>query len=126
MLSGKALGRFGGIIATLSLIFLPLASCGDTQFHALDVFQAENSEGHKILLFVALVAAVAAVAFVQRNAQIVSGMAGVAAIGLEYSSSLRDPERLVQLLVGTHLAFFGFLLVLAAGLFTQPGRQAKG
>lgn len=125
-MSDKLLGRLGGIVATLSLVFLPLARCGESQFHAMDVFRAENSEGHKALLFIALVAAISAALFVQRNVHLVAGLAGAAAIGLEYFSSFRDPDRMVQLLIGTHLAFFGFVVVLAAALLT-PGRgQAKG
>lgn len=120
MLTKSNLGRLGGIIAALSLLFLPLASCGDAQLTGIQVFQAENSEVHKVLLAVALIAAVAAIFVVTRSTQIAAGVVGIAVIALEYFNSLKDPERLVQLREGAYLALLGFVLVLAAA-FIEPG-----
>ncbi|MCW5875749.1 MAG: hypothetical protein KIS85_02595 [Anaerolineales bacterium] len=125
MLTRRNLGRFGGILAALSLMFLPLASCGDAQLNALDVFKAENALGHQVLLFIALVAAILSIFAVQRQAQIALGLVGAATIGLEYISSINDPDRLVQLLAGAYLAFFGFVLVLLAGVLTLD-KGSKG
>jgi hypothetical protein len=115
MFTSKNLARIGGIVAALSLIFLPLASCGDAQLTGIDIFQAEGSEGHKAILFVALAAAVLAVFIIQRWAHLVFGGVGIAAVLVEYLSSLNDPERTVQLREGAWLALIGFLLVFAAG-----------
>ena len=120
MLTKSNLGRLGGVIATLSLLFLPLASCGDAQLTGIDVFGAENSEVHKVLLAVALIAAIAAIFVVTRGAQIAAGVAGIVVIALEYFNSVQDPERLVQLREGAYIALLGFGLVLAAGLM-DPG-----
>lgn len=129
MLTKSNLGRLGGIIAALSLLFLPLASCGDAQLTGIDVFNAENSEVHKILLAVALIAAIAAIFVVTRGAQIAAGVAGIVVIALEYFNSINDPERLVQLREGAYLALLGFGLVLAAGLLdtgtAPPKRKGK-
>jgi hypothetical protein len=125
MLTKSNLGRIGGVIATLSLLFLPLASCGDAQLTGIDVFSAENSEIHKILLAVALIAAIAAIFVVTRGAQIAAGVVGIVVIALEYFNSVQDPERLVQLKEGAYIALLGFGLVLAAGLMDPGSAPAK-
>lgn len=113
------LGRLGGVIATLSLLFLPLASCGDAQLSGIDIFNAENSEGHKVLLAIAIAAGLLAIFVVQRWAQITAGAAGIAVIAVEYFNSLNDPERTVQLREGAYLALLGFVLVLVAGAMPE-------
>jgi hypothetical protein len=125
MLTKSNLGRIGGVIATLSLLFLPLASCGDAQLTGIDVFSAENSEVHKILLAVALIAAIAAIFVVTRGAQIAAGVVGIVVIALEYFNSMQDPERLVQLKEGAYIALLGFGLVLAAGLMDTGAAPPK-
>jgi hypothetical protein len=129
MLTKSNLGRIGGVIATLSLLFLPLASCGDAQLTGIEVFSAENSEVHKVLLAVALIAAIAAIFVVTRVAQIAACVVGIVVIALEYFNSVQDPERLVQLREGAYLALLGFGLVLAAGLmdpgFAPPAKRKR-
>ena len=125
MLTKANLGRLGGIIATLSLLFLPLASCGDAQLTGVDVFNAENSEIHKLLLVVALVAAIAAIFIVTRGAQIAASVAGIIVIALEYFNSTSDPERLVQLREGAYLALLGFVLVLVAAFMPETTAAPK-
>lgn len=127
MLSSHNLARIGGVIATLSLIFLPLASCGDAQLTGIDIFQAEGSTGHKAILFVTLVAAVLSIFIMQKWGHLLLGGIGLAAIGLEYLSSLNDPERTIQLREGAFLALLGFAFVFAAGLLpgAQPTTKSK-
>lgn len=123
MLTRNNLARLGGVIAALSLIFLPLASCGDAQLTGIDIFQAEGGGGHKVVLFIALAAAILSVVIMQRWAQMILGATGIATIVLEYINTLNDPERTVQLLGGAFLALLGFVLVLVAGLMN--GRPAS-
>lgn len=122
MLTSHNLARLGGVIATLSLIFLPLASCGEAQLTGIDIFQAEGSSGHKAILFVTLAAAVLSIFIMQKLAHIVLGGTGLVAIAIEYFFTLDDPERTIQLREGAFLALLGFALVLAAGLL--PGSQS--
>jgi hypothetical protein len=126
MLTSHNLARLGGVIATLSLIFLPLASCGDAQLTGIDIFQAEGSTGHKALLFITLVAAVLSIVIMQKWAHLVFGGIGIVAIALEYVSSINDPERTIQLREGAFLALLGFAFVFVAGLLTgAPATTAK-
>ncbi|MEX2143549.1 MAG: hypothetical protein WD740_03060 [Anaerolineales bacterium] len=120
----KNLARLGGIVAALSLVFLPLASCGEAQLTGIDIFQADGNTVHKAILFIALAAAVLAIFIVQRWAQIAFGLTGLAAIAIEYLAILDDPERTIQLREGAFLAALGFLLVLVAGLL--PSRLHGG
>lgn len=122
MFTSHNLARLGGVIATLSLIFLPLASCGDAQLTGIDIFQAEGSTGHKAILFVTLAAAVLSIFIMQKWGHLVLGGVGLVAIAVEYFSSLNDPERTIQLREGAFLALLGFAFVFAAGLL--PGAQA--
>lgn len=117
------MGRLGGLLAALSLLLLPLASCGDAQLTGIDIFRAEGSSGHKAILFIALAAAVLAIFLVQHRAQIVLGLVGLAAIAVEFLFTIDDPERTIQLREGAYLAGLGFLLVLLAG-WLRAGRWA--
>ena len=123
MVIKRNLGRLGGVLAALSLLFLPLASCGDAQLTGLDIFQAEGSSGHKAILFIALAAAVLAIILVEHKAQLILGATGLATIVVEYLFTIDDPERTIQLREGAYLAALGFLVIFLAGLL-RTGRWA--
>jgi hypothetical protein len=123
MVIKRNLGRLGGLIAALSLLFLPLASCGEAQLTGLDIFQADGNSGHKAILVIALLSAVLAVILVQHRAQLVLGATGLATIVIEYLFTIDDPERTIQLREGAYLATLGFLLVFLAG-WLRAGRWA--
>lgn len=117
------LARLGGLIALFSLLFLPLASCGDSQFTGTDLlFTIEDNLIHKGILLIALVAAGLAVVVAKSHVQLGAGIAGILAIGLEYFSAAQDDAGTIQLLQGSYLALVGFVLVLAAGWM---GRKEK-
>lgn len=117
------LARLGGIIAVLSLLFLPLASCGEARIAGTDLlFDVEGSLGHKAILAIALIAAVIAVIATKAWMQFTSGIAGLLAIGVEYLFTQKDSSGAIQLLQGSYVAMVGFALVLIAGLM---GRREK-
>lgn len=124
MFSSHNLARLGGVVATLSLIFLPLASCGDAQLTGIDIFQAEGNNGHKAILFVTLAAAVLSIFILEKWAHLILGGTGLVAIAVEYFFTLDDAERTIQLREGAFLALLGFALVFAAGLLA-PATAAK-
>ena len=124
MLIKRNLGRLGGVVAALSLLFLPLASCGDAQLTGVDIFQAEGNSGHKAILFIALAAAVLSVILVEHKAQLILGAIGLATIVVEYLFTIDDPERTIQLREGAYLAALSFLVIFLAGLL-RTGRWAN-
>jgi hypothetical protein len=123
MVIKRNLGRLGGLVAAFSLLFLPLASCGEAELTGINVFQAEGSSGHKAILVIALLSAVLAIFLVQHTTQIVLGLIGFATILVEYLFTIDDPERTIQLREGAFIAALGFLLVFLAGLL-RTGRWA--
>lgn len=117
------LARLGGIVAVLSLLFLPVASCGDNVVTGTELlFEVEDNVIHKGILLIALVAAALAVVVAKSHVQLGAGIAGILAIGLEYFSAAQDDAGTIQLLQGSYLALVGFVLVLAAGWM---GRKEK-
>jgi hypothetical protein len=117
------LARLGGLVAFLSLLFLPLASCGDAQFTGTELlFTVEEHYIHRGILLIALVAAGFAVVVAKARTQLFAGIVGILAIGLEWFSAAQDEAGTIQLLHGSYLALVGFVLVLAAGLM---GRKEK-
>jgi hypothetical protein len=117
------LARLGGLVAFLSLLFLPLASCGDAQFTGTELlFSVEEHFIHRGILLIALVAAGFAVVVAKARTQLFAGIVGILAIGLEWFSAAQDDAGTIQLLYGSFLALAGFVLVFAAGLM---GRKEK-
>jgi len=115
MLIKRNLGRIGGLVAALSLLFLPLASCGEDQagLGVIDIF-FYGDRGEIGILFIALTAAVLATILVQHRAQLILGATGLAAFTIEYFS-INEPESTIQLREGAYLAGLGFLLTFLAG-----------
>lgn len=118
----KTLARIGGTVAALSLIFLPLASCGEGELTAARIFTAEGILPHKAILFLAIAAAVLSVVIMGRWAQFVFSLLGIGAVGIEYLFTKNPETGDIHLLGGSYLALIGFLLVLVAGIFNCPGK----
>ena len=117
MLKRRNLARIGGVIATLSLLVLPLASCGTAELSGTDLlFEVEDNWGHRVIFFIALAAGILANVFMTRAAHVGLGAAGLLMIVIEYAFSIGDPENTVRLLPGAYAAALGFGMVLAAGL----------
>jgi hypothetical protein len=115
-MTAKLLSRIGGTIAALALIFLPLASCGEGQLTASNIFSAEGVWQHKAILFAAIAAAVLSVLIMQRWAHYLFSLVGLAAISVEYLFTQNPQTGDIQLREGAYVALFGFLLVLLSGV----------
>jgi len=124
-MTSKLLSRIGGTIAALALIFLPLASCGEGQLTAADIFQAEGIWPHKAILFGAIVAAILSIFIMRRWAHLLFGFMGLAAVAVEYLFTQDESTGDIQFREGAYVALFGFLLVLLAGVLFV-GKDEKG
>lgn len=114
------LSRLGGLIALLALVILPLASCGEATFTGIDVlFELEGAALHKLLVAVAILAAILAIFLVTRQAQVGLGAAGLLATLVAAWMVIGDGSDDTQVQMGAWVAVLGFLIVLAAGLM-QP------
>lgn len=124
-MTSRYLARIGGTIATLALVFLPLASCGEGQLTAMNIFRAEGSWLHKAILFGALAAAVLSIFIMRGWAHLLFSFMGLAAIAVEYLFTQDENTGDIQLREGAYVALFGFLLVLLAGVL-YVSRDSKG
>jgi hypothetical protein len=124
-MTSRYLARLGGTIATLALVFLPLASCGEGTLTAANIFTAEGIWPHKAILFAAMVAAVLSIFIMRRWAHLLFSFMGIGAVIVEYLFTQDENTGDIQLREGSYVALFGFLLVLlAAVLFIE--RDTKG
>lgn len=70
--------RLGGLIALVSVLILPLASCGEVRLRGADILSMETRPGVKLLVVMAGLAAVLAIFIVNRWAQLLFGLIGIA------------------------------------------------
>lgn len=88
----KTVIRIGAIIATVSLLVLPLVSCGGIEVTGLDILQSEARIEWKLLIGLAVVGAVATLFLRNPSHCLISGIVGLAsfivfALWLRYGDS---------------------------------------
>lgn len=117
----KLLARIGGLVALIAMLALPLASCGQVRLTGTDILlRTEDLPGLKLLILVAVLAAIFSLFVARSWALIIFGMLGIGVIlysGIALHAN--DVDR-VRLLGGSLVAFVGYAIVLLAGLLPVP------
>lgn len=123
MLKSKTLSRFGGVLALFSLLALPLGSCGTVRLTGSEILlKVEDHPVLKLLVLIAVIAAILAIFLTTRSWQLLLGAAGVAALVIASFLVEADKNAATQVRGGTVLALIGFLFVFIPGLL-NPGES---
>jgi hypothetical protein len=115
----KSVARLGGVIALISVLILPLASCGDVRLRGADILFMETRPGVKSLVVAAAVAAVLAIFIVNRWAQLLIGLIGMAEFIYVAGGLWVDRSPATQVRSGSFLALIGFVMIFLAGLLAR-------
>jgi len=115
----KSVARLGGVIALISVLILPLASCGDVRLRGADILFMETRPGVKSLVVAAAVAAVLAIFMVNRWAQLLIGLIGMAEFIYVAGGLWVDRSPATQVRSGSFLALIGFVMIFLAGLLAR-------
>lgn len=109
------IAKLSGIVIVLSLIFLPIASCGEMTFTGLDVFSDGNiGAGIKILLGVSILFALVSLFLNKGQSLIWSGVIGLVSLAIGYMKARHD-VRVLSLDIGAYIAGIGFVVLAFIG-----------
>lgn len=112
------LSKAGGILALISLLFLPLGGCEGITLTGIDALKySDVSQTIKVMLIFSMACAVLTFAVKSAEAYFTTGGVGVGSLLLAYMIARQDVP--VDLKAGGYLAILGFGLVLIEGLMTN-------
>lgn len=118
------MAKIGGLVALVSIAFLPIAGCGSVGVSGWDIIRA-NDVGillKGLILFSALCALFAALTTAVTGL-FVTGGGGILSLLIGYTLARQNIP--VDLKVGAYLAFIGFGLVLVDAVLRQQKESAS-
>ena len=129
--------KLAGILALISMLFLPLAGCGTITFSGLDIIKSDDTDSTiKILLIAAIVAGILVIVLKSKGKIFLSSIVGIVLLVISYiymKSNLNpkddvigglndlstsgnnlfgmDASDIIELKAGSYLAVISFLVV---------------
>lgn len=128
MLQKGLLSKIGGIVALISILFLPVGGCGKLGLTGIEILSATDKEIEipseiKLMIVFSLISAFLAIFMTEVLILFICGSCGIAGILIAYQIS-RSKVPVVELKIGAFLAIIGFALVLVEG-FLLSKRQDR-
>ncbi len=109
------LSKVGGVIALVSIVFLPIGGCGDIGLTGFEVLRDNDIPGLiKVLIGISILCAFIALFVKFYVGLVASGAIGITGLLTSYLIARKDIP--VDLKAGAYLALIGFGLVLAEGI----------
>lgn len=118
------LGKIGGGIAIISLLFMPLVrGCGTSITGVQAIGARDVGSGIKLLLIIAILCALAA--FFMKKAVHFFGSGGGGLFGLFSAYTGARQSFPVEMDIGAFTAIIGFILILAEGIIQKQKEDNK-